>query len=86
MWSQLIQHVTISFEICANVSGHVGPAAGTQRGSFEEGSGKLRVSSGGAAGEPAPDPPVGIIYGSFLIPLLEPSSELAITDYPGKAF
>ena len=45
-----------------------------------EGSGRQRERSGTAAGEPAPDPPVGILYGILIILLLEPFSELAITE------
>ena len=55
--------------------------SGKVRGMFGEGSGKVRKASGGATQGQAPDPPVGILYGSLIIPLLEPSSELAIREY-----
>ena len=83
MCSPLIQNGNISFEICANVSGGLWEAAGALRGRFGEGSGKVRGRFGTASGrqrEPAPDPPVGILYGILIIPLLEPSSELAIME------
>ena len=92
MCSQLIQNVNISFEICTNVLGGLWEAAGALRGRFGEGSGVVRGRFGGgsgavlgrfgeATGEPAPDPPVGILYGTLIVPLLEPSSELAIKEY-----
>ena len=60
--------------------GHFGEGSGKVRGRFEESSGKVRGSFGPAAGGPAPDPPVGILYGTLIILLLEPSSELAIRE------
>ena len=53
---------------------------GKVRGRFGGGSGTVRRRFGEAMGEPAPDPPVGILYGTRIIPLLEPSSELAIRE------
>ena len=54
------------------------------RGRFGEGSSRHRAGTEPAArytaGDPAPDPPVGILYGSLIIPLLQPSSELAIME------
>ena len=95
MCLQLIQNVNISLEICTNVSwgtlGGRGSTSGKVRGRFGEGSGKVRGRFGpaasrqrGAAGESAPDPLVGILYGIFIIPLLEPSSEFAIREIQGN--
>ena len=84
MCSQLIRNLNISLEICTNVSGELwisrGNAAVKVRGRFGEGSGNPRGTFGEPSGEPAPDPPVGILYGIVIIPLLEPSSELAIRE------
>ena len=83
MFLQLMQNVNISFEICSNVPGQSGPAAGGQRGHSGEAAGAKRGSSGGAAGEPrgshGRDPLWTFLWDSYL-PLLEPSSELAIRE------
>ena len=68
------------WEAAGALRGKFGESSGKVRGRFGEGSGRQRGGSGPAAGAPAPDPPVGILYGTFIIPLLEPSSELAIRE------
>ena len=50
MCSQLSQNVNIPFEICANVSGGLGEAAGARRGKFGEGSGAVRWRFGEGSG------------------------------------
>ena len=87
-WSQLIQNCNISFEIFTNVSGGLWEAAGALRGRFGGGSGKVRGRFGGGSGNvrgshggASARTPCGHLYGTPIIPLLEPSSELAIKKY-----
>ena len=87
----LMNNVNISFEICTNVSegtlGGRGSTSGKVRGRFGEGSEKVRADieppssrhRAGTAGASA-RPPCGHLYRILIIPLLEPSSELAIRE------
>ena len=59
-----------------------GGAAGNVRGRFRGGSLKIRGRFREATGEPAPDPPCGHFYGTLIILLLQPASELAIREKP----
>ena len=52
------------------VRGRFGEESGKVGGRFGEGSGAVRERFGEAPGEPAPDPPVGILYGTLIILLL----------------
>ena len=94
MCSQLFQNVNISLDLCTAVSWGLWAAAKAFRGRFVEGSKKNknwgkgnRFSEEAPRGrqepsrEPASDPPVGILYGTLIILLLEPSSEFAIKEY-----
>ena len=61
-----------------------GGATTKVRGRFGEGSEKVRGRFGGAAGShggASARPPCGHVYGTLIILLLEPSSELAIREY-----
>ena len=59
------------------VRGRFGEGSGKVRGMFGEGSGKVRGSHGSASARP----PCGHLYGTLILLLLEPSSELAIREY-----
>ena len=52
------------------VRGRFGDGSGMVRGRSGEGPGKVRKASGGATQGQAPDPPVGILYGTLIILLL----------------
>ena len=88
MCSQLMEHVNISFEICANVSRGLWDAAGAFRGRFGEGSGKVRGRFGecsgkvrGSHGGATARTPCGHFYWTLIILPQKPSSELAIREY-----